>query len=62
MIELIFFAPDHLRQQTFYDRVTALEIFWEEEWPRFGEDVCDYFLTYMYNKSLIYSSLNMIGC
>ncbi|CAB5184578.1 DUF1740-domain-containing protein [Rhizophagus irregularis] len=38
MIELIFFAPDHLRQQTFYDRVTALEIFWEEEWPRFGED------------------------
>ncbi|RIA98604.1 NRDE-2, necessary for RNA interference-domain-containing protein [Glomus cerebriforme] len=38
MIELVFFAPDHLRQQTFYDRVTALEVFWEAEWPRFGED------------------------
>ena len=42
MIELIFFAPDNLRRQTFYDRVKALEIFWEAEWPRFGEDVCEY--------------------
>ncbi|CAG8500244.1 8749_t:CDS:10 [Funneliformis mosseae] len=38
MVELVFFAPDHLRQQTFYDRVAALEVFWEAEWPRFGED------------------------
>ncbi|CAI2166652.1 9087_t:CDS:10 [Funneliformis geosporum] len=38
MIELVFFTPDHLRQQTFYDRVAALEVFWETEWPRFGED------------------------
>jgi hypothetical protein len=42
MIELVFFAPDRLHQQTFYDRVIALEIFWEAEWPRFGEDVCEY--------------------
>jgi len=41
MIELVFFVPDHLHQQTFYDRVKALEFFWEAEWPRFGEDVCE---------------------
>jgi len=39
MIEITFFCPTLLNNQSFKVKVQELENFWENEYPRFGEEV-----------------------
>lgn len=39
MIELTFFCPPILNNQSFKVKIHEFENFWENEFPRFGEEV-----------------------
>ncbi|ORX41457.1 hypothetical protein BCR36DRAFT_588024 [Piromyces finnis] len=38
MIEITFFCPSILKNQSFKVKIQELEVFWENEYPRFGEE------------------------